>query len=67
MPQHICHSPYNTIRAMKTTDPMDYQFVCIPGSQGLSVKVVISVPLLFIGQDLGQMSGSECGHESFAP
>lgn len=42
---------------------MNHQFICVPR---LSVNVVISAPLLFIGQDLGQVSGSVGVYESFA-
>ena len=31
------------------------------------MKVIISVPLLFLGQDLGQMNSSEGGYEPFSP
>lgn len=59
-PQHICHCPYVATRVI-TTGPVNYQFFCVPRSQTLTVSVVVSVPLLFLGQDLGQVSGSEGG------
>ena len=49
---------------------MNRKFVYAPGCKWelrTHVKVIISVPLLFLGQDLGQMNSSEGGYEPFSP